>query len=213
MSFENQLAGQIYQQNQEKSYMDKILSSKDVKEIRDIIKKPKLSRSDISELLYLISSNEAKLYNFDSWHRYVILKMFVWIREFIKVFELLFDYIEDLERMENTCKECTGFIDEEHRKKEGLKDKQDKCVCIPDSITGKIERKVELTPRTKQLLDNCERLIQHNVKFLIDLYLNICRTSLSLGATGLLELIKNKFEFAYNQNTNQPKPESKGVFK
>ena len=42
-------------------------------------------------------------------------------------------------------------------------------------------------------------LLEHNAKFLIDLYLNIGRTSLSVGVTGLLELLKNKYELVYPQ--------------
>jgi hypothetical protein len=55
--------------------------------------------------------------------------------------------------------------------------------------------------RCKQLLYNNERLIEHNAKFLIDLYLNIGRTTLSLGGTGFLETLKNKYELTY---PNQP---------
>ena len=39
--------------------------------------------------------------------------------------------------------------------------------------------------------------MEHNIKFLVDLYLNIGRTSLSVGATGLMEILKNKYEIVY----------------
>lgn len=160
--FEQELARGIFSRDSEKTFIDKILAKEDVNRIRELIKQPRLKREDLLELLYLLSGTEAKLLNYGEWDRYVILKFFVWIREFVKVAELLYDYQDDLEK-----KEKTGVL--------------------------------KLTPRTKRLLENNQRLIEHNAKFLIDLYFNIGRTTLSLGATGIMELLKNRFEFAYPQ--------------
>lgn len=169
----------LFQQPTERSFIDKMLAKQDVDYIRELMRKERLNRSELLELLYMCLSTEAKLLNYDEWSRYVILKYFVWIREFIKVAELLFDYQDFLKKQE---------------------------------ATGKIG----LTERTKQLLDNNERLIEHNAKFLIDLYLNIGRTSLSLGATGLMELLTNKYEVVYPENkvgANQPgEPRGGGLF-
>lgn len=46
---------------------------------------------------------------------------------------------------------------------------------------------------------NAKNMMEHNIKFLLDLYHAIARTSLSIGATGFMELLKNKFEMAYMQ--------------
>ena len=175
MAFEDQLATSMFSPHSEKTFIDKVLAKDDVDRIREIIKKPKLKRSELLELLYLISGTESKLLNYSDWDRYVILKFFVWIREFIKVAELLYDYQDDLEK----------------RKKKGT---------------------YEISERTKQLIDNNQRLIEHNAKFLIDLYLNIGRTSLSIGATGILEFVRNKFEISYPHMTSLPRTadENKG---
>lgn len=156
MGFEDSLAHTIFNTSSEKTFIDKILARQDVDKIEELISKPKLKREDLLKLLYLLSGNEAKLLNYGAWDRYVILKFFVWIREFIKIAELLYDYQDDLKK-----------------------------------------KKRKLTPRTDKLLYNNERLIEHNAKFLIDLYFNIARTTLSLGATGLMELLKNKYEVVY----------------
>ena len=76
------------------------------------------------------------------------------------------------------------------------------------------QNKAVLSDRTRKLLSNNERLIEHNAKFLIDLYFNIARTTLSLGATGLLEILKNKYEIAYpNGQIQQHLPQEKqGLF-
>jgi hypothetical protein len=173
-NFEQAIANQVFSKNQEKTFIDKILAKQDVESVRELIKKPRLKREELLELLYLLTSTESKLLNYSEWDRYIILKYFVWIREFIKISELLFDYTDFINK-----KEATG-------------------------------RHI-LTDRSRELLDNCERLVEHNAKFLIDLYFNIARTTLSLGATGILELIKNKYEISYPQtaNINTPMQENK----
>lgn len=160
--FEQNLQNSMFQGNREKTFIDKIFAKDDVNKLQELIKKPKLKREELLELLYLLSSVESKLLNYGEWDRYVILKFFVWVREFVKIAELLYDYRDDLKKRK-------GFV---------------------------------LSKRAKQLLENNERLIEHNAKFLIDLYLNIGRTTLSLGGTGFLETLKNKYEMAYTSNQN-----------
>ena len=161
--FEQNLEKGLFNQNPEKTYIDKLLARKEVERTKELIKKPKLSREDVLELLHMCSSTESKLLNLSEYDRYVILKFFIWIREFVKVAEQMFDMEEDLKQQE----------------KDG---------------------KITLSDRSKQILINNSRLIGHNTKFLVELYFNIQRTTLSIGATGFLELLKNKFEMAYPTN-------------
>jgi hypothetical protein len=159
----------------EKTFIDKILAKEDIEKVRELVKKPRLTRSELLELLYLIASTESKLVNFDEYQRYVALKFFVWIREFIKVCEFLFDYQDDL----------------------------------TSNVTN-------LTTTTEQLLNNITRRLEHNAKFLIDLYLIIARTTLSLGATGFGETLKNKYEVNYRDDRgylSAGKEEKKGFSK
>lgn len=160
--FEQDLQNSLYQRESEKTFVDKILARKEVDQIRNLIKKERLEREDLLEILYLISGNEAKLLNYGEWDRYVILKYFVWLREFVKTLELFFDYRDDLQAK---------------AEKEGR----------------------ELSPRLVRLLNNNQRLMEHNAKFLIDLYLNIARTTLSIGASGFMEILTQKFEYSYPQ--------------
>jgi len=203
--FEQQLQNAMFSGSKEKTFIDKLLAKEDVDRLRELIKKPKLKREELLELLYLLGSTESKLLNYGEWDRYVILKFFVWIREFIKVAELLYDYTDDLERKENTCSSCTKF------KKGYLSGDEDVCTCEV------FKTSIMLTKRTRQTLYNCERLVEHNAKFLIDLYLNISRTTLSIGGTGLLEILKNKYEIAYPQSpgisgAGQPNTTTSGMF-
>lgn len=177
--FEEQVQKALFNsQNEEKSFIDKILAKEDVNRIKDLMRKPQLTREDVLELLYLASGNETKLLNYGEWDRYIQLKFFVWLREFIKIAELLYDYHEKVER---------------------------------DEKEGKTE---PLTKRTKQLFKNNELLIQHNAKFLIDLYFNMGRSTLSLGATGIMELLKTRFEFVYPNASQltQGQEQSKSLF-
>lgn len=166
MDFEEAISRNLFKQDYERSFIDKILSRADVDRIRELIRKKSLKREELLEILYLLSSNESKLLNLGSWDRYILLKYFVWIREFIKIVEQLYDYTDDLEAKEK-------------------------------------RKEIILSDRTRQLLKNIERQIEHNAKFLIDLYFNIARTTLSLGATGMMELLKNKYEIVYPQQSIQ----------
>lgn len=144
------------------TFMDKLLAKNIDENLRALIKKDKLERADLREILYLLGSQESKLLNYSEWDRYIQLKFFVWVREFVKSYEVLYDYEEDIKKYEKAGK-------------------------------------LILSERSKKLLENNERTMSHIAKFLIDLYLNVARTTLSLGATGMLEFLKNKFEIVYPQ--------------
>lgn len=215
---EQQIERTMFSQDQEKTFIDKILAKDEVKEIRRIMKKSPLSREDLNELLNLISSNEQKLLNLGVWDRYVNLKSFVWVRETVKVTELLYDYKDDLEKKENFCKNCRLPIKSEEKSCTCSKDINDvKKNIMTTQINNQIEvmnekyklnlekkelikvqiKKVYLSDRARQLFENVFRQMEHNVKFIVDLYLNICRTTLSLGGTGILEILRNKYEISY----------------
>ena len=178
MVAEGVLKRNLFSNFQERTFVDKVLAREDVNEIKELIQKPHLERTDVLKMLYLISGTESKLLNLNEWDRYIQLKFFVWIREFVKIAELLWDYEDALSISESTCSLCKLII--------GVK-----CQCKEPVPLG------NLTDRTKKLLKNNALLIQHNTKFLVDLYLNIGRTTMSLGGTGFTELLKNKFEVTY----------------
>lgn len=154
------LANSLFSSPTEKTFVDKILSRKDVDQVAEIVKKKRLQREDLMFLMYMLNSVELKLVNYGEWDRYIMAKYFVWIRDFCALAESLMDYKEDLE--------------DKNKKKE-----------------------IEITERAAQMIENNLRLIEHNIKFLIDLYFNLSRSTLSLGATGLMEILKNKFEVSY----------------
>lgn len=156
---EEHLMRKMLDNTSEKTFIDKILGKTDTDRLRDLVQKDPLERKDLLEILYLLGGTEAKLVNYSEWDRYVMLKFFVWVREFVKICELMFDYSDDV--------------------KKGI---------------------IKLSKRAAQILNGNERLMQHNAKFMIDLYLNMSRTTLSVGGTGFMEMLKNKFEISYPQS-------------
>lgn len=193
MDIEDELQRNIFSQTRDKSFIDKLVARSEVDAVREIVKNRHLSREQVLELFYLVLGTEAKLVNYGANDRYVMLKFYVWIREFVKAAELLYDYEDDLEHKNITCRVCSLRIG-------------DGCSCVVSRPV------VFLTVRTKQNLVNAERYVEHCAKFLVDLYLNIARTSLSLGGTGFLEILKNKYEISYpNLPRSSDGPVSKDV--
>ena len=201
MGFEEQVGANLFKGSVEKSFVDKILAKEDADALRQLIKKPRLTRKDLLEILYLLSGNESKLVNYTEWDRYIVLKYFVWIREFVKITEMMFDYWERLK-----ITKLPKSLQAEANKNDGWVE------------TNAVEECKDLNNEDKQtwiMLDNNQRLMEHNVKFLIDLYMNIARTSLSVGATGFLEILTSKYEMTYpNGMPGQIAPEEKkgGLF-
>lgn len=167
MNVESEIQKNMFNKNYEKTFVDKLLSRKEIEEIKNLIKKERLTRNELLELLYLVGSTEQKLFNYDEWNRYVILKFYVWLREFISICELWFDLKDQL-------------------KSQGVK----------------------LPEEQDKLMETNRDLLEHNAKFMVDLFLNIGRTSLSVGAFGFGELLHNKFEISYPEMAQKQEPKT-----
>jgi len=173
---EDQISKSIFSKQTEKTFIDKILAKDDVAAIKELVKKDDLTRSDLRELLYMISAVEQKLVNYTEWDRYIVLKFFVWVRENVKIMELMYDW-EDQQ-----------------------KDKTNKF---------------KLTDEETRLFKKSKNIMGHNLKFLIDLFLNIMRTSLSVNGAAFFEILQNKYELKYsydNQLIGSQQQEKKKLF-
>lgn len=157
----------IFSNTNEKTYTDKVLAREDVNRLRDLVRKDPLVREDLLEILYLLSGVESKLVNYNEWDRYIILKYFVWVREFVRACELMYDFEDDM-KIKNWA----------------------------------------LSPQAKNILNNNRRLMQHNAKFLVDLYLNMSRTTLSKGGGMVKDLVTNKYDISYPQLAPNAAPKS-----
>jgi hypothetical protein len=100
-------------------------------------------------------------------------------------------------------REFVSIIEQLYDYRDDLKEKQAKGIIIIDA-------------RSWQLLENCRRLMEHNVKFLVDLYFNLARTTVSINMSGFREIITNRFEMGYSNAPQLNSPvgveEKKGGF-
>jgi len=75
------------------------------------------------------------------------------------------------------------------------------------------EGKIKISPMAKQALLNSEKMLLHDIKFVIDVYCYLGRSTLSLGATAFDTLTSQRFEYAYSNAPGSPStPENKGPF-
>lgn len=164
---EQALANALLRQDNEKTFIDKLLSKDDIARIKELMKKDGLDRGEILELLYMLTSSESKLGMFDAYERYVLMKYFVWIREFVKNAELYFDYKDDLNK-----------------------------------------KKYRISERAKKILDDNTKLLEHCVKFSVDVFLIISRSSLSVNGAAFGELLKQRFEVQYSDSRQGIMPQN-----
>ena len=82
--FEESLSRQMFNDKNEKTYIDKVTSKDEILALRELIKKDKLSKEDISQVFNLLVGVQSKLVNYTDQERYVILKYHIWVREFVK---------------------------------------------------------------------------------------------------------------------------------
>jgi len=188
----------------EKTTIDKVLARQDADRVREIVRKTELTREDVSELRDLLASPEIKMLSYDEWKWYVQLKFYTWVTEIIKHAEMTYDYEYILLKKSNTCLHCEKEIKS--------KINTDLCQCAIKTS------KVKISQNTETLLRNNRMIMQFCIKLMVETYLNIGRSSLSIGATGFLETLKNKFEMQYSgDNPNMPAPavqqqKKKGIF-
>lgn len=171
-----QLLGQrmFYQMSPEKTYTDKLLARSEIKDIKDLIKKEDLTRSDLLELLYLLSSAEIKLANFNDWDRYLLGKFLAWIRDFVSMAEIIYDYQD----------EYKNYTDDSKK-------------------------------QIKTMMTNIRKFILHNIKFLVDIFVYLSRSTLSLNMAAFEAMSKSRYEYAYpNMDSFAPREqEGKSLFK
>lgn len=188
MSVEEAIEKNMFTGNVNKTFLDKLFGKEDIETLKKLSKKSPWKREDVNEVMYMLAGVESKLHNYSGWDRYVILKFYVWIRENVKALELLFDYKERLDG------------DGEVNERKVLS--SDNTSLLLEEIP---ETHIKLSSVSKKLFENIRERMEHNIKFLVDLYLNIGRTSMSIGATAFLEALNNKYEISYGTHQTPEK--------
>ena len=98
--FYNNLNKAIFHGESEKSFVDKILGRQDADKLHELIKKEPLTLSDIEEILFLMTSIDQKLLNYNEWDRYIIVKLFPWVKDFSIICKTMMIYQGQYEKGE-----------------------------------------------------------------------------------------------------------------
>jgi hypothetical protein len=175
--FEKQIGQFAYSGASEKSYVDKLLSKKEVELLKQFMGTEDLTKKQLGIMMHTITSIEVKLANFNEMDRYILGKFFIWIREFIMLSEFTYDYVE---RLQGIKKGNTVILQPYH---------------FQSKETGEIIIETIQNIKVQQL---------HNLKFLIDLYLYLLRSTMALGSVTFDSLSKSRYEYEYEPSQMPP---------
>lgn len=137
------------------SFSDKLLGKDIGRRLQQLIKKD-LTRDDLLELLYLLTSDELKLANLSEYDRYILGKYFTWVRDLVKLGEFYYDLLET----------------------DDIKDK-----------------------KVKEVLRTTKDMVLHNIKFSVDIYLYLLRSTLGVEAFAFDSMSKSRYEYEYGGAT------------
>lgn len=174
MAFEQTLGSTLYQQTQDKSYIDKLLSRKEVEKLQLLMKKQELTKQDLSEIMYLLSGAELKLSNMDGYDRYLLGKYFTWIRDIIKAAEYVYDYLDKISNEKAS-----------------------------DEVIIKLRNHKDFE-EIKECLEQIQHMLIHDVKFSVDIFLYLTRSTLGVEGVAFDTLSKGRYEYEYSGNTPPP---------
>lgn len=179
----------------DKSFTDKLLGRQDANKLTELIRKDELEREDLSEILNLISSINSKLVNYNEWDRYSLGKYYTWIRSFIK----------EAQEVIKLKKEVEVFIVATKKEIDETKDSE-KLI--------KLNAMMDTHMLTSDLITKTRDFICDDSKFIIDVFLFMSNSTLSLGAAAFDTLSTSRYEYSYpivNPPTVTPDNQSKGI--
>jgi len=70
---------------------------------------------------------------------------------------------------------------------------------------------VKVSAKAMKMLNKIKYMLNHDIKFLVDVYFFLARSTLSLGATGFDTLTKSRFEYFYPQQQLEQKQEGRRI--
>jgi hypothetical protein len=153
----------IFHGESEKSFVDKLLGRQDADKLHELIKKEPLTLSDIEEILFLMTSIDQKLLNYDEWDRYIIVKLFPWVKDFSII--------------------CKTMMIYQNQYENGDFNKDFKDTKVKDD--------------TYKIIQEINKYLLHDFKFLISTFLLVSNTTLSIDGAAFEVLTTSKFEYSY----------------
>lgn len=217
MSFPyQQLQRSLFSGDSEKSLVDKLLGRQDADKLHSLMKKDPLDKSDIEEILFLMTSIDQKIVNYDDWDRYVIIKLFPWVKDYSTVIKTWMIYEEQFKKgnFDNDFTVTAADPD----KPADLDPHADIAAAI-DVLDLKKQKKdpaVKKDPdkpilaETKQIVTETTKYMQHNLKFLVSVFLLVSNSTLSIDGAAFETLTTSRFEYHY-PNLSLPQPQQKST--
>ena len=181
LSYEQWLSTLTPKWEQDKTFTDKMLGRQDTDRLITLIQKDELSREDFSEILNIISGINSKLVNYNDFDRYLLGKYYTWIRSFIKM-----------------CMGIIGLQEKITGQKQSVEKYLDSTDNIPDAIRDKLVQDVETYVKDIDDLEKARNIGADDSKFLLDVFLFLSNSTLSLNAAAFDTLTSSRFEYAYS---------------
>lgn len=195
--FYQNLSKALFQGESEKSLVDKLLGRQDADKLHSLMQKEPLTRSDLEEILFLMTSIDQKIVNYSEWDRYVIVKLFPWVKDYSTVCKTWMLYEEQYDK---------GEFDKDFTTTKKVKIKV-------KGKDGKMEEKeIEIKPileETKKIVSETSKYMQHNLKFLISVFLLVQNSTLSIDGAAFETLTTARYEYSY-PSLPLPQPQQRG---
>jgi len=176
--FYQNLGKSLFTGESEKSLVDKLLGRQDADKLHMLIQKEPLTRSDLEEILFLMTSIDQKIVNYDQWDRYVIVKLFPWVKDYSTLCKTWMLYEEQFDK---------GEFDEDFT--------ITKEIQVNDSTSIEIVKPV--LEETKRIVKEISKYLQHNLKFLISIFSLVSNSTLSIDGAAFETLTTSRYEYSY----------------
>jgi hypothetical protein len=196
-TYEDYLNRGITRPDTDKSFTDKLLGREDANRLKDLISKDDLTREDLSEILNLISSINSKLVNYSDWDRYALGKYYTWIRSFIKI-------NQEVIKMKDEIDHSLLILDTQ------LKD-----VSLSEDDREFILKAKTYYLETNDLVIKTRDFGLDDSKFIIDVFLFMSNSTMSVSAAAFDKLSSSRYEYSYPVSipaTASPEAQKKSVF-
>lgn len=180
--FYQNLGKSLFQGESEKSLVDKLLGRQDADKLHTLMQKEPLTKSDVEEILFLMTSIDQKIVNYDAWDRYVIVKLFPWVKDYSTI--------------------CKTWMLYEELFDQGKFDSDFTITKEIETIDPKTKKPVKTTVKpildeTKTIVSEISKYLQHNLKFLISVFLLVSNSTLSIDGAAFETLTTSRFEYSY----------------
>lgn len=197
--FYQNLSRMLFQGESEKSLVDKLLGRQDADKLHGLMQKEPLTKSDIEEILFLMTSIDQKIVNYNEWDRYVIVKLFPWVKDYSTICKTWMIYEEQF---------SNGKFDNDFTMIEEIKG----TVENVEKKRGRPRKTIVFKPvleEVKNIVSEITKYLQHNLKFLISVFLLVSNSTLSIDAAAFETLTTMRYEYSY-PNLPLPQPQQRG---